>query len=41
MNGKVTALGKPMKTKPQFLIGKKEGSRIVISGQTYVIKDVQ
>ena len=41
VNGKVTALGKPMKTKPQFLIGKKEGSRIVISGQTYVIKDVQ
>lgn len=41
VNGKVTALGKVVKTKPKLLVGKKEGSRIVISGQVYVIKEVQ
>ncbi len=41
INGKVTALGKPMTTKPNALIGKKEGSRITISGQVYVIKEIQ
>lgn len=41
VNGGVTALGKPMKTNPQRLIGKREGSKITISGQKYVIKDIQ
>ena len=40
-NGKTTALGKPMTIKPHNLVGKKEGSKITISGQTYVIKDIQ
>lgn len=41
VGGKCTALGKVIKTKPQSLIGKKEGTKIVISGKTYVIKDFQ
>ena len=41
VGGKCTALGKSIKTKPQILSGKKEGSKIVIAGQTYVIKDFQ
>ena len=39
--GKTTASGKPFIVKPQSLIGKKEGSKITISGQTYVIKEIQ
>ncbi len=35
VNGKTTALGKPMTVKPQNLLGRKEGSRITISGQTW------
>ena len=41
VNGKITLLGKPIITKPQNLIGKKEGSKITISGHTYIIKDFQ
>ena len=41
INGKTTVLGKPMTIKPQNLIGKKEGSRITIAGQSYVIKEIQ
>lgn len=40
IHGKATALGKPFITKPQSLIGKKEGSTVAISNQVYVIKDI-
>lgn len=40
-NGKVTVLGKPINIKPRNLIGKKEGSKITISGNTYIIKEIQ
>ena len=40
INGKVTCFGKPIKTKPQSLIGKKEGDNLVISGQKYIIKEI-
>lgn len=40
INGKVTSLGNPLKTKPQSLIGKKEGDNFVISGQKYKIKEI-
>lgn len=39
--GRVTAFGKPFSIKPQSLIGKKEGSKISISGQSYVIKEIK
>lgn len=39
--GKPLAAGKPFVIKPRTLIGKKEGSKIVISGHSYVIKDIQ
>ena len=41
INGKATVFGKPVKTKPQLIAGKKEGSKIVISGQTFVITGIQ
>lgn len=41
INGKTTALGKQITIKPPHLIGKKEGSKITISGQVYVIRDIQ
>lgn len=41
VNGKTTAFGRPFIVKPQSLIGKKEGSKITISGQSYVIKEIQ
>lgn len=41
INGKTIALGKQITIKPQHLIGKKEGSKITISGQVYVIRDIQ
>lgn len=41
VNGKATVLGKPFTVKPQSLIGKKEGSKITISGQMYTIKEIQ
>ena len=41
VNGKATAVGKPLTVKPQKLIGKKEGSKITISGQAFVIKEIQ
>ncbi len=40
INGKTTAFGKPFTIKPASLIGKKEGSKITISGKTYVIKEI-
>lgn len=40
LHGKTTAIGKPITVKPQCLIGKKEGSKITIAGQTYVIKEI-
>ena len=40
-NGKVTAMKKPIVTKPQNLLGKKEGSKITIAGQVYVIKEIE
>lgn len=39
--GKVIVAGKVINTKPQNLIGKKEGAWFVISGRKYVIKDIQ
>lgn len=41
VNGKATVLGKPFIVKPQSLLGKKEGAPITISGQLYVIKEIQ
>lgn len=41
INGHTTFLGKPITAKPQNLIGKKEGSKITISGQVYVIRDIR
>ena len=41
INGKPTVLGKPINVKPHNLIGKKEGSKITISGQSFIIKDIQ
>ncbi len=42
-NGKTVALGKllPANIKPRNLAGKKEGSKITISGDDYVIKEIQ
>lgn len=40
-NGQVTAIGKPIFTKPRNLIGKKEGAKFIISGKQYVIKDIK
>lgn len=42
-NGKTVILGKllPVNISPKSLIGKKEGSMITISGQEYVIKEIQ
>ena len=41
INGKTTVFGKPINVKPHNLIGKKEGSKITISGQSFIIKDIQ
>lgn len=41
INGKVVAVGKVISTKPQNLIGKREGTQFVIAGRKYVIKDIQ
>lgn len=41
INGKPTVFGKPINVKPHNLIGKKEGSIITISGQSFIIKDIQ
>lgn len=41
IDGKVIAVGKIINTKPQNLIGKKEGTQFVIAGRKYVIKDIQ
>lgn len=43
VNGKTVILGKllPVNISPKSLIGKKEGSLITISGQVYVIKQIQ
>lgn len=43
VNGKTVVQGKllPANIKPKNLIGKKEGSKITISGQDYVIKEIQ
>lgn len=40
-NGKVEAVGKVINTKPQNLIGKKEGTKFIIAGKQYVIKDIK
>lgn len=40
-NGQVTAVGKIISTKPKNLLGKKEGTKFVISGKQYVIKDIK
>ena len=36
-----TAVGKTISTKPKNLLGKKEGTKFVISGKQYVIKDIK
>lgn len=43
VNGKTVIFGKllPVNISPQSLIGKKEGSMITISGQVYVIKQIE
>lgn len=41
ISGKVVAVGKVINTKPQKLIGKKEGTQFTIAGRKYVIKDIQ
>lgn len=41
INGKTTVFGKPINVKPQNLIGRKEGAKITISGQSFVIKGIQ
>ena len=41
VNGKPTVFGKLITVKPRNLIGKKEGSKITISGQSFIIKDIQ
>lgn len=43
VNGKTVAQGKllPANIKPKNLVGKKEGSKITISGEVYIIKDIQ
>ena len=41
IDGRVIAVGKVLNTKPQNLIGKKEGTQFVIAGRKYVIKDIQ
>ena len=41
IDGRVVAVGKVLNTKPQNLIGKKEGTQFVIAGRKYVIKDIQ
>lgn len=40
LNGQVTILGKSISVKPHNLIGKKEGTKITISGNTYIIKEI-
>lgn len=40
-NGQVTVAGKSILTKPQNLLGKKEGTKFIISGKKYVIKDIK
>lgn len=40
VDGKTTAAGKLITVKPKSLVGKKEGSKLTISGKTYVIKDI-
>ena len=40
-NGQVTAVGKTISTKPKNLLGKKEGTKFVISGKQYVIRDIK
>lgn len=37
----LTAVGKTISTKPKNLLGKKEGTKFVISGKQYVIKDIK
>ena len=41
INGKATVFGKPINVKPHNLIGRKEGAKITISGQSFVIKGIQ
>lgn len=41
IDGKVVAAGKVINTKPQNLLGKKEGMQFAIAGRKYVIKDIQ
>lgn len=41
VNGKPTVFGKLINVKPHNLIGKKEGSKIIISGQSFIIKGIQ
>jgi hypothetical protein len=40
-NSKVIAVGQSISTKPQNLVGKKEGTKFVIAGRQYVIKDIK
>lgn len=41
IEGKVVVAGKVINTKPQNLLGKKEGMQFAIAGRKYVIKDIQ
>lgn len=40
-NGQVTAFGKNIMTRPKKLEGKKQGSKIIIAGKRYIIKDIK
>ena len=40
-DGCATVLGKKISTKPHNLLGKKEGSKVTISGKQFVIKEIK
>lgn len=40
-DGQVTVIGKQISTKPKNLVGKKEGTKFIVSGKQYVIKNIK
>ena len=40
-DGCATVFGKKISTKPRNLLGKKEGSKVTISGKEFVIKEIK
>lgn len=40
-HGQVTVVGKTISTKPKSLLGRKEGTKFIISGKKYVIKNIK